>query len=267
MFITLIALIATAASAGTAPLAVRLHYFDSRGLGESVRLTLAELGIMWEEVAHSGESWKEAKPHGVESGFLTFGQIPLLEYTDSSGKNFTMVQSQAILQFLGRRHGLYSSDSMSDEEVIKTDVVMGGVADVKKRYGKMAYAKASELEKELEEYKTFLSTWLPYFERLAPARGLAAEADSFTIPEYISGPFSIADALVYDMLDTCVRRVDPGALKPFPKLRALMKRIEQRPNIATYLKSPRRRNYANGPAASYDTLSNPPAHLKASEEL
>merc|ERR1711871_1153627 len=120
---------------------------------------------------------------------------------------------------------------------------------------------------EIEEYKTFMTTWLPYFERLAPARGLSAESESFSVPEYITGSFTIADALVFDMLDTCVLRVDPGALAPFPKLRALMKRISQRPNIAAYLKSPRRRNWANGASASYDTKSSPPPHFKAADEL
>merc|ERR1712096_558869 len=101
--------------------------------------------------------------------------------------------------------------------------------DVKKRYSEMVYSAASELSKELDEYKAFLAMWLPYFERLAPARGLATEADSFAVPEYMTGSFTIADLLVYDMLDTAVLRVDPVALRPYPKLRALMKRIQERP--------------------------------------
>merc|ERR1719198_2661811 len=102
-----------------------------------------------------------------------------------------MVQSTAILQFLGRQHGLYGNKWMSEEQVIKVDVVIGGVMDVKKRYSQMAYAKTSETEKEIDSYKSFIGTWLPYFERLAPARGLTAETDSFQAPEYISGTFSV----------------------------------------------------------------------------
>jgi len=268
MIVTLLAMVLPAASASTAPPLVRLHYFDIRGLAEPVRLTLAESDIVWEEVAHSSESWKEAKPKGTAAGVYTFGQVPALEYHDaSSGNNFTMSQSVAILQFLGRKHGLYGMKAMSEDQTIKVDVVVGGVMDVKKRYGAMAYAKAEELASEVEKYKSFVSSFLPYFERLAPARGLAAEADSFSIPEYITGSFSIADPLLYDMLDTNVLRVDPNALASFPKLRALMKRIEQRPNIAGYLKSPRRRDYANGPSASYDTQVSPPPHLKLADEL
>lgn len=267
MIVTLLAIIASAACAGTTPPLVRLHYFDIRGLAESVRLTLADLGIIWEEAVHSSESWKEAKSNGIVGGLFTFGQMPALEYHDTSGQNFTMVQSVAILQFLGRKHGLYDMAEMSEEQSIKVDVVVGGVMDVKKRYSTMAYAETAAFAVELEKYTSFLRTWLPYFERLAPARGLAAEADSFNIPQYISGSFTIADPLLYDMLDTNVLRVDPAALTGFPKLRALMHRIEQRPNIAAYLKSPRRRNYANGPAASYDTQNNPPHHLKLADEL
>lgn len=267
MLVVLLAAVGFIASASSSQVAVRLHYFDIRGLAEPLRLTLADLGIAWEEAAHTSESWKEVKPKGIESGLFTFGQMPALEYSDGAGSNFTLVQSIAIAQFLGRRHGLYDTQAMTEEQIIKVDVVIGGVGDVRKNYGKMAYSSASDISNALEEYKGFVGRFLPFFERLAPARGLAAEADSFSIPEYICGPFSIADTLLYDVLDTCVNRVDPKLLSGFPKLRALMKRIEQRPNIAAYLKSPRRRNYANGPGATFDTIANPPAHLKASDEL
>lgn len=267
MIALFLAVFNSVAAAGKTPSLVRLHYFDTRGLAEPIRLTLADLGLDWEEMAHSAETWKEAKPKGIESGLFTFGQMPALEYTDADGKQFTMTQSTAILQFLGRQHGLYGTQALSDEQVIKVDVVTGGVADVKKRYKSVAYSKPSDLAKELEEYKTFLDLWLPYFERLAPARGLSAADESFTVPDYITGCFTIADALLYDTLDTCVLRVDPGALSSFPKLRALMKRIESRANIAAYLKSPRRRNYANGVSATYDTPTSPPPHFKSADEL
>lgn len=254
---------AAARAAATAAPRARLHYFDIRGLAESVRLALAEVGVEWEEVAHTAETWKEAKPRGVEEGLLTFGQVPALEYTDGEGKTVTMVQSLAILQFLGRRHGLYGDAQVeSDEQLVRVDVAAGGVMDVKKRYGKMAYAKAADQAKEMDEYKAFLGVWLPYFERLAPARGLAGEGD-LKGGDFITGSFTFADVLVYDMLDTNVLRVDPEGLAPYPKLRALKRRIEQRPAIAAYLASPRRRGYANGASAGYDTPANPPPHLAA----
>lgn len=110
---------------------ITLRYFDIRGLAEPIRLTLAALGLEYEELKYErcpansvGEAecrpgvtdWNTAKQEGIASGLLPFGQVPSLTYVDQqSGKTFEMVQSQAILRFLARKHNFYGT---SEEEEI-----------------------------------------------------------------------------------------------------------------------------------------------------
>ena len=58
-----------------------LHYFEGRGKMEIVRLTLAAVGLEWEEVHYADRSKYEEL---LESGKLLFSQMPLVEY---EGKN------------------------------------------------------------------------------------------------------------------------------------------------------------------------------------
>ena len=119
-------------SGGGGQPSITLRYFDIRGLAEPVRLTLAALGLEYEEVVYQRcptnslgaaecppgvTDWNSAKQEGIESGLLPFGQVPSMTYKDhESGKTFEMVQSQAILRFLAKRHGFYGTSE--DEEIL-----------------------------------------------------------------------------------------------------------------------------------------------------
>lgn len=135
MFAIAIAAVGSGASAqlfsgGQRP-SITLRYFDIRGLAEPIRLTLAAIGLDYEEFKYARcptnpqgatecppgvTDWNVAKQEGIESGLLPFGQVPSLTYKDAaSGKTFEMVQSHAILRFLARRHNFYGT---SEEEEI-----------------------------------------------------------------------------------------------------------------------------------------------------
>ncbi len=137
--IALLLLVAAVASSASAQLfsggarrpSITLRYFDIRGLAEPIRLTLAALGLDYEEVKYQRcptnslgakecpqgvIDWDVAKQEGIESGLLPFGQVPSLTYKDhESGKTFEMVQSHAILRFLAKKHSFYGT---SEEEEI-----------------------------------------------------------------------------------------------------------------------------------------------------
>ena len=89
---------------------VTLRYFDIRGLAEPIRLALSYLNIDYEEVKYARcapdckdglTDWTEAKKVGTESGLFAFSQVPSLTYGETS-----LVQSEAILRFLARKHGI-----------------------------------------------------------------------------------------------------------------------------------------------------------------
>lgn len=101
----------------------------------------------------------------TDVGRLTFLQVPSVTYTDDDGHTFDLVQSHAILRFLGRRHQFYGT---SEHEEILIDIAMGGVGDMRAKYSKLAYDPAVQTNPSLlEEYKAkYLPLWLGHFQRL-----------------------------------------------------------------------------------------------------
>ena len=80
----------------------RLVYFDFAGSrGEECRMALHLAGIAFEDVRVSGAQWKTLKPT------TPFGSMPVLELP---GKP-PLPQSNAILVYIGRQHGLHPQDA------------------------------------------------------------------------------------------------------------------------------------------------------------
>lgn len=246
---------------------ITLRYFDSRGRAEPIRLTLAALGLPFEEVTYGNcngggncpegvdEDWGTEKKKGVQSGRLPFGQLPSMTYVDMvTGVTYDMVQSQAILRFLGKHHKFYGT---CEQEEILIDVATGGVGDMRAKYSQLVYneqmADKQKRQQLLEEYKgNYLPQWLGYFEDLLLRAG----------GEYFGGSsFSIADTMVFDMLDHNLR-VDPHCLDKLPALDAFHIAIGHKPGLWVYLQEEQigpRRKWANGEKAFYDTPSRKPA--------
>lgn len=90
-----------------------LRYFNVRGRGEAIRLAFADNGIAFEDASFSGDDWGKDKEDGLKakwtaSGLIAFGQVPLLEID-----GLKLVQSQAILRYLGRKVGWYAGAKLA----------------------------------------------------------------------------------------------------------------------------------------------------------
>jgi glutathione S-transferase len=260
----LLAARAPVVKAGTGSLPhITLRYFDSRGRAEPVRLTLAALGLPWNEVVYARcgsdcpmgvEDWSTAKAEGIASGALSFGQVPSMSYTDQvTGHTFELVQTHAILRFLGRRHD-FGGTCPSEEILI--DIAMGGVDDMRAAYSKLVYNKQIIEDKSLlAAYKDeYLPLWHGHFERLLNRAG----------GDFLGGSaFSIADTLAFDILDLNLR-VDPRSLDAFPTLDKFHNDIGHKHGLWEYLQGgaysqfPQRRTRANGVSAFYDTPTRAP---------
>ena len=83
----------------------RLYYFDLAGRAESIRLACIHGGIAFEDIRLSSTDFQELK----QSGKLSFGQVPALEVRE----NTVLVQSAAILRYVGKKTGLYPADPVS----------------------------------------------------------------------------------------------------------------------------------------------------------
>lgn len=101
----------------------RLVYFDFAGSrGEECRIALHLAGIDFEDVRIPTAEWPALKPK------TPFGSLPILEIP---GKP-PLAQSNAILVFIGRRHGLHPTD---DFEAARHEALMNYVEDLRHTVG------------------------------------------------------------------------------------------------------------------------------------
>ncbi len=98
---------------------MKLYYFDFIwGRGDPIRMLLEHAKVEYENVTLKVEQFIELKG----SGKLEFGQMPMLETAD--GRH--LVQSWALLRYLGRQYGYYPNEP---EEAWKIDSTIDSVED------------------------------------------------------------------------------------------------------------------------------------------
>lgn len=132
----------------------RLIYFDAPvSRGEECRLALHLAGIDFEDVRLQFADWpayREKTP---------FGAIPVLELPGRPA----LAQSNAILVFIGRGHGLHPEDAF---EAARHEAMMGHVEDLRGRLGLTLRMKDEEKKRVREELAaTYIPHWASYAER------------------------------------------------------------------------------------------------------
>lgn len=88
----------------------KFYYFDSRGLGEFIRMLFKYANVDFEDIRISKDDWPALKPSMCTSGCIQrnrypvsempFGQMPVLE---EDGKQ--LAQSYSIARYLARKFG------------------------------------------------------------------------------------------------------------------------------------------------------------------
>lgn len=210
----------------------RLSYFHARGLAEKTRLLLAEAGVEY-EYRDLGDYDAKAKVKTPEfealkaAGILAFDKVPLWEEPDG----FCVVQSKAILRHVARTRGLFGAN---DREAAAIDMMIDSVEEVLARSLSLTNLNPDELSEQLplilgEE----LPNWLRMFERfIAKNHG----GEGFFVGERVS----VADTMVFGMLEMLVDNGLMEVIESYPRLRAHFERMRQRPNIARWLADPKR---------------------------
>ena len=206
-----------------------LIYFSSRGRAEVIRLALAEAGVEWREhPVGRGTPPLEGRPTDLAalkaSGDLPFEAVPVWE--EPGG--FRLAQSLAILNHVGRTHGLRGRTPV---EEARCDEWLGGIDDVRAELRKIPSAAPAEraaVRTELRE--TVLPRWFGHLDRLL-RRNRGGEA--FTVGD---GP-TVADLALYYLLELVRDNGLGEAIDRYPALVAFARRIASRPRIAAYLAS------------------------------
>jgi glutathione S-transferase len=127
----------------------KLVYFDAAASrGEECRLAFHCAGVPFEDVRIKREEWPALKPT------TPFGSLPVLHV---AGKP-PLAQSNAILAFVGRQHGLHPQDPF---EAARHEAMMGFVEDLRGQVAPtLRISDAEERRKAREAIATgYLPTW------------------------------------------------------------------------------------------------------------
>jgi len=208
---------------------LKLYYFDLKGKGESIRLICAYSGLKLDDHRFVSRDEFLAMKEGSR---LPFGQVPMLEV---DGK-VAMVQSSAIMRYLGKLSGLYPMkdhvlaqkvDSIMDQA---NDVFMGSMVLT---YG-LRYAIELTPEDKEKGYQYFNETVLPEHLKRAERVIEASTTGWFAGTEEPSP----ADFVWYCSLVNMAAKKELSeknkTLEGFPKLKAFMEKVESLEAIREY---------------------------------
>ena len=194
-------------------MSIRLNYFDIYGRADFIRMLLTHAKQEFEDVRINGEQLAELKAEGK----LEFGQVPMLEH---NGKH--LVQSWAILRYLGKHFGYYPETS---EDAWAVDSLVDACEDYFTKYFRAQFEKDETRKAQLEgEFLSWLPTWIKAIEKR-----IAGNADQKFA---VGGKRTIADfALAAIAFNLIFNEANPhhAAVAPLAK-------AEDYPVLAAYLK-------------------------------
>ena len=159
---------------------MKLTYFGAYGRAEPIRMLFDHAGVKYENNMIGFPELASLK----ETGYLEFGQVPILEWKDGT----VMSQSNAILRACGIEFGYYPLGDM--EKMWICDSTLDALYDVFGPCAQTVFAPTNEAK--AAALKTFVETILPPFLQRMDAR-LAGKL-------YFTGKLSIADFAVGSFL-------------------------------------------------------------------
>lgn len=195
-----------------------LHYFDTRGRAEPIRLLLSHVGADWEDHGIQRQDWPAAKPG------MPLGQAPVLvEHRD--GVDVKIPQSQAILRHLARVHG---ADGKTEDERLAADIVAETALELAGAFSRLRFSPAWQ---DAEAKAKYAAETVPvHLARLETVLGDRSWATG-------AGP-TYADLVVFDVLDGHLAHW-PRCLSDHAKLVGWVDRVRALPSLQGYL--PKRR--------------------------
>uniref|UniRef100_A0A5F9CD48 Glutathione S-transferase n=1 Tax=Oryctolagus cuniculus TaxID=9986 RepID=A0A5F9CD48_RABIT len=198
-----------------------LGYWDIRGLAHAIRLLLEYTDTSYEEKRYTmGDAPDYDQSQWLSEKFTLGLDFPNLPYLIDGTRKLT--QSNAILRYLARKHGLCGE---TEEERIRVDILENQLMDNRFQLVNVCYSP--DFEKLKPEYLKGLPEKLQLYSQFLGKR-----------PWFAGDKITFADFLVYDVLDQN-RIFVPGCLDAFPNLKDFMSRFEGLPKISAYMKSSR----------------------------
>jgi prostaglandin-H2 D-isomerase / glutathione transferase len=133
----------------------KLTYFDAPvSRGEECRLALHISGVDFEDERIHRKDWVAMKPNSP------FGGLPMLAMPGRP----TLAQSNAILVFIGREHGLHPLDNF---EAARHEALMGHVEDLRAIVGPTVRIADEDAKRKAREalVASYLPKWAEFTEK------------------------------------------------------------------------------------------------------
>uniref|UniRef100_A0AC34GAH4 Glutathione S-transferase n=1 Tax=Panagrolaimus sp. ES5 TaxID=591445 RepID=A0AC34GAH4_9BILA len=190
----------------------KLSYFDTRGLGEPIRLLFNYAKVDFEDFRFTREQWATIKPT------TPIGKIPLLEFDG----NF-LVQSAAISRYLAKKFGLAGKD---DLEQAKVDAIVDENKDFKKAIPWLM-VKYEDVNGEKTKIVPEADVYLPLYKKYLQESG-----SGFLVKSGIT----FADFQVSEFLITLQQNA-PEVIEKYPDLIKYLNRLKNLPQLKEYYAS------------------------------
>ncbi len=196
---------------------LQFGYWNLRGLFEPITLVLEYLGTPYETKFYkTREEWFEKDKPNMGPDF-DFPNLPWMIDGD-----LKLWQSSAILKHVGRKGGLFGSDSI--QELAKQEAMFDTVHDMRFKFILFCYGKG-DLEADKPEYLENLNKVLALFESRLAARKWLTGDNLF-----------IGDFVFWTTLDY-LELIEPTILDKYASLARFKKEFSQLEPIAKYLAS------------------------------
>lgn len=191
-----------------------LTYFNFEGSrGLECRLALTVAGVPFEDIRLDRPQWMERK------ATMPFGAMPVLE---EDGRK--LAQSNAILAYVGRTHGLHPADAWAAAE---HEAIMQSVEDL--RHKMPSRTDMSDDEKRIAR-EEFAAGWLTIWANTVSARVQGPFLEGAAIHVADIKLAVILKAFLAGMYD----HIPPSTFDAWPKLVALTAAVNAHPAIVKY---------------------------------
>ncbi|XP_062047898.1 glutathione S-transferase Mu 7 isoform X3 [Lepus europaeus] len=198
-----------------------LGYWDIRGLAHGIRLLLEYTDTSYEEKRYTmGDAPDYDQSQWLSEKFKLGLDFPNLPYLIDGTHKLT--QSNAILRYLARKHGLCGE---TEEERIRVDILENQLMDTRMLLATLCYSP--DFEKLKPGYLQELPEKLRLLSQFLGKR-----------PWFAGDKITFVDFIAYDVIERN-RVFDPRCLDAFPNLKDFIARFEGLEKISAYMKSSR----------------------------
>jgi len=191
-----------------------LSYFPVRGRAEGIRLLLEDAQIPYK---YNAIAFGQHKSH---AGAL-YGQLPTYEEESKKGHKFTLVETSAILHFVGKKAGLFP---FCPYEAGRAEMIEHAIGDIGEKW--VGFTKFNKGTRE--EVDAVITKFYTAWEKMLKEGG----------HDYINERICFADYPFFHILDA-INGWESKWLNDYPTLKAFHTRMTNRPNIQAYFKSDR----------------------------